>query len=213
MNEVGVAIVDDHPVTREGISALVETLPGYSVVASVDDPTQLRPDMGIDVVVLDLYLADGRPSTPAVAEIAGWARVLVMSASRAPADVLAVIQQGASGYVTKDTGRAAMLAVLSTVAAGGFSLSPQLADVLTAALARAPAVSQDVADLLSPREREALDLIASGFTHAQAARRMNVTKATVDTYVERIRVKLQAGNKAELTAIALRHRSAQGGVG
>lgn len=200
---VRVAVVDDHPVTREGVAALVGQLPGFIVVASLDDPTGLPRDAGIDVVVLDLYLADGLPSTSAVEQIAGWARVLVMSASRDPADVLAAVRAGASGYVTKDTSREGLLAVLRTVATGGFSLSPQLADVLTAALARVPATVGDPIDALSPREREALDLIASGFTHAQAARRMNVTKATVDTYVERIRTKLQAGNKAELTRIAL----------
>jgi DNA-binding NarL/FixJ family response regulator len=204
--DVRVAIVDDHPVTREGVAALLASSPGFEVVASVDDPAAVPRDGSVDVVVLDLYLADGRPSTPAVTEMATWARVLVMSASRAPADVLAVVRSGASGYVTKDTGKETLLAVLATVAAGGFSLSPQLADVLAAALSAAPAVPDDPSDLLSPREREALDLIAAGFTHAQAAKRMNVTKATVDTYVERIRVKLQAGNKAELTRIALAAR-------
>ncbi|MGD3112708.1 LuxR C-terminal-related transcriptional regulator [Streptomyces sp. YGL11-2] len=201
-----VAIVDDHPVTREGVAALVAADPRFEVVASVDDPAALPRDDSVDVVVLDLYLADGKPSTPAVAELATHTRVLVMSASRAPADVLAVVRAGASGYVTKDTAKATLLAVLTTVASGGFSLSPQLADVLTAALTPPPTVPEDPSELLSPREREALDLIAAGFTHAQAARRMNVTKATVDTYVERIRVKLQARNKAELTRIALAAR-------
>jgi DNA-binding CsgD family transcriptional regulator len=58
--------------------------------------------------------------------------------------------------------------------------------------------------VLSPREEETLDLIARGFTHAQVARRMGISKATVDTYVERIRGKLQVGNKAELTRAAMR---------
>src|SRR5262249_28775703 len=160
-------------------------------------PAELPRDAGIDVVVLDLYLADGLPSTSAVEQIAGWARVLVMSASKAPADVLAVVRAGASGYVTKDTSRDRLLAVLRIAAAGGFPRSPHRAAVLTAARAHLPGSVSEPIDALSPREREALDLIASGFTHAQAARRMNVTKATVDTYVERIRTKLQAGNKAE----------------
>lgn len=65
------------------------------------------------------------------------------------------------------------------------------------------ATGQPRLTLLSPREEQALDFIARGFTHAQTARRMGVTKATVDTYVERIRAKLQVGNKAELTRAAL----------
>ncbi|WP_424537102.1 LuxR C-terminal-related transcriptional regulator [Sphaerisporangium viridialbum] len=66
-----------------------------------------------------------------------------------------------------------------------------------------PAPQAQPAVKLSPREEQALDLIARGFTHAQAATRMGVSKATVDTYVERIRGKLQVGNKAELTRAAL----------
>jgi DNA-binding NarL/FixJ family response regulator len=56
---------------------------------------------------------------------------------------------------------------------------------------------------LSRREEQTLNLIAKGFTHAQIATRLNVQKTTVDTYVERIRAKLQVGNKAELTRAAL----------
>jgi DNA-binding NarL/FixJ family response regulator len=79
-----------------------------------------------------------------------------------------------------------------------------LADILhTQMTGQARPSPPDPRALLSPREEQALDLIARGYTHAQAATRMGVTKATVDTYVERIRAKLQVGNKAELTRAAL----------
>jgi DNA-binding CsgD family transcriptional regulator len=58
---------------------------------------------------------------------------------------------------------------------------------------------------LSPRERHTLSLIARGYTHQQAATRMGISKATVDTYVARIRAKLKVGNKAELAVAALRY--------
>jgi DNA-binding NarL/FixJ family response regulator len=62
-------------------------------------------------------------------------------------------------------------------------------------------------DQLSPREQEALTYIARGFTHQQTATRMGVSKATVDTYIARIRTKLNLGNKAELALAALRYLS------
>jgi DNA-binding NarL/FixJ family response regulator len=200
---IRVAVVDDHPVTCQGMAALINTLPGLSVVCTLCDSVDLTPDDAIDVVVHDLYLADGAPAVRAVERISTFARVLVMSASRAPGDILAVVRAGACGYVVKDTAPDALLAALNAVAVGGFALSPNLADILVAALGQAPALSQAPVDRLSPREHECLDLIAAGFTHAQAARRMDVSKSTVDTYVERIRMKLQVGNKAELTRIAL----------
>jgi len=60
------------------------------------------------------------------------------------------------------------------------------------------------APTLAPRERETLRYIAHGYTHAQAARRMGISEATVDTYVKRVRQKFKLGNKAELTILALR---------
>lgn len=200
---IRVAVVDDHPVTCQGMAALINTLPGLSVVCTLSDSIGITAADALDVVVHDLYLADGAPALGAVERISKFARVLVMSASRAPADILAVIRAGAGGYVVKDTTPDGLLAALNAVAIGGFALSPNLADILVAALGQVPTVSQPPADRLSARERECLDLIAAGFTHAQAARRMDVSKSTVDTYVERIRTKLQVGNKAELTRIAL----------
>jgi len=74
--------------------------------------------------------------------------------------------------------------------------------------ARPAGIMRDLArsrPVLSARERETLSYIARGFTHAQTARRMRVSTATVDTYVARIRAKLQIGNKAELALAALEH--------
>jgi two-component system, NarL family, nitrate/nitrite response regulator NarL len=84
-------------------------------------------------------------------------------------------------------------------------MSSQLADILHAGLATSapPAAPSEARPDLSAREEQTLELIARGFTHAQVATRMGVRKATVDTYVERIRGKLQLGNKAELTRAAL----------
>ena len=128
--------------------------------------------------------------------------MLIVSASRAPADVLAAMQAGASGYLTKQAGEEAYATAIRSVAAGTFYLSAQLADLIQAAtLGQAPARPQET---LSPREQEALGYIARGFTHQQTATRMGVSKATVDTYIARIRTKLQLGNKAELALAALR---------
>ena len=163
-------------------------------------------DLSLDVVVMDLYLDGDSPSLSAVAELAGAARVLVMSASGRPADVLGAIQAGASGYLTKRASPELLTSAVETLAAGGFSLSADLADVMQAALLErsgAPATAGKPAPQLSPRETETLRLIASGLTHSQIATRIGVTKATVDTYVERIRAKLQVGNKADLTRAAL----------
>jgi DNA-binding NarL/FixJ family response regulator len=201
-----VAVVDDHPVARHGITSILATFDDIVVASAVSAPSELvRAPSGAvdaDVILLDLYQADGRPALAAIAELSVHRPVLVVSASRAPADVLAAMQSGASGYVTKQASEEAYGTAIRSVAAGTFYLSAQVADIIQAAtLGQEAARPQET---LSPREQEALGYIARGFTHQQTATRMGVSKATVDTYIARIRTKLQLGNKAELALAALR---------
>ncbi|WP_194904003.1 response regulator transcription factor [Catenulispora rubra] len=201
-----VAVVDDHPVARRGIAAIIAGFPDLRVCATVAEACELprRPEDGqvdADVVVLDLYQADGHPALPAIAELSAQRPVLVLSASRSPAVALAAVRAGAAGFLTKAAQESAYAAAIRAVAAGTFYLSAQLADLIQAATLRGATGPQDA---LSPREQEALGFIACGFTHQQTATRMGISKGTVDTYVARIRTKLQLGNKAELTLAALR---------
>jgi two-component system, NarL family, nitrate/nitrite response regulator NarL len=206
---IRLAIVDDHPLARRGVESVLAGIEDLTVTASVATVAELPDPRALDLVILDLYLADGVPCTDAVRALRPHTRVLVLSASRVPADVVAVIRAGANGYLTKSAEPEMLVSSVQTVATGGFALSAELADILQAELAApapsgtAPAKKPGKAAELSPREREALSYIARGYTHAQTATRMAVTKATVDTYVERIRAKLQLGNKAELTRAAI----------
>ncbi len=202
-----VAIVDDHPIARRGVEQMLAEDGRMQVVASVASPAELAAILtggrSPDVVILDLYHEAGTPCLAAVAQLAERTRVLVMSASGRREDVLGAVRAGAAGFVTKHASPEMFVAAVKTVAAGGFALSPQLADILQAELGQVHRPVEAVSRPLSIREEETLSLIARGFTHAQVATRMGVSKATVGTYVERIRTKLQVGNKADLTRAAL----------
>ncbi|MEU8324489.1 response regulator transcription factor [Nonomuraea sp. NPDC048881] len=219
---IRIAVIDDHELIRHGLEYLLHRHEDLQVVLRGSSVGDLRGfDAGYDVLILDLYLAEDRPCLAAVKELSAVTRVLIVSASGRPADVLAAIRCGANGYVTKDAPSELIVAAVRTVAAGGFYLSAGLADILQSELdddTRPPAAADgsgngedgseggsegDARPRLSAREEETLSYIAQGFTHAQVGRRMGVSKATVDTYVERIRAKLQVGNKAELTRAAL----------
>jgi DNA-binding NarL/FixJ family response regulator len=205
-----VAIVDDHPVARQGLTAILAAAEDLTVTCAVEDCTLLpRNEAGkvdADLVILDLYLANGEPALAAISELSDVVPVLVVSASRKPIDVLAAMQAGASGYVTKQTTEEGYLTAIRSIATGGFHLSAQLADLIQAAtLSSHPTAAPAEHERLSRREQEALGFVARGFTHQQTASRMGVSKSTVDTYITRIRGKLHLGNKAELTMAALRY--------
>jgi len=207
---IRVAVIDDHPIARHGVEQMLAD--AFEVVASVATAAELvalGTRLRADVIIMDLYHDGELPCLAAIADLAAVARVLVISASGQASDVIGAIQAGASGYVTKHAETDMFVAAVRTVAAGGFAMSSQLADILQAGFAIQPPATSPAAEL-SAREEETLGLIAKGLTHSQVATRMGVTKATVDTYVERIRAKLQVGNKAELTRAALA-RSARPG--
>jgi DNA-binding NarL/FixJ family response regulator len=206
---IRVAIVDDHPIARRGLETLLSEAPDITVTGLAASAAELTADgpPPCDVLLLDLYHDGDDPCLDAITRLRQATQVLVVSASARPADVINSISAGAAGYVTKHADADMLLSAVRTVASGGFALSAQLADILQARLTateREPAELPTRDTVLSPREEETLDLIARGFTHAQVARRMGISKATVDTYVERIRGKLQVGNKAELTRAAMR---------
>ncbi|GAB3439919.1 response regulator [Actinophytocola sediminis] len=196
-----VAVVDDHPVAREGLRAILAATE-IEVVAAHAHPDELGA-VEYDVVVLDLYLDpdSGRPALDHVRRLAETRPVLVISASRHPEDVVAAVNAGASGFLNKQSTAESYVEAITVLAAGDFHVSAQLADMVAAVLPGLPADRPE----LSPREQETLSYIARGFTHGQTATRMGVSKATVDTYVARIRAKLQVGNKAELAIAALEH--------
>jgi two-component system, NarL family, nitrate/nitrite response regulator NarL len=216
---IQVAIVDDHPVARRGLQSILAEAGDIEVSTAVAAPGELsltgpgavRPD----VIMLDLYHDGDEPCLEVIVGLRQDHKVLVVSASGRPADVLGAIRAGACGYVTKLADPPMLIAAVHTVASGGFALSSQLADILQGELTRVPVAAAGAGTApgtpaLSQREEETLNLIAQGLTHAQAASRMGVSRATVDTYVERIRAKLHVGNKAELARAAVERRRPSG---
>jgi DNA-binding NarL/FixJ family response regulator len=200
---IRVAIVDDHPVARFGMQRIFDSEPKLEVVAAVASLGEFsaQPDAP-DLLILDLYLDHGRLTADQIAAAIRQCPALVVSASARQQDVLAAIRAGASGYLVKTAPVEAFTEAVRTVAAGGFYISSQLADLIDSSADDAEG-SRPIG--LAPRERQTLSLIAQGFTQAQAASRMGVSPATIDTYIKRIRRKLGPGNKADLTrrAIAL----------
>lgn len=196
---IDVAIVEDHPVTLEGIVAVVGSDPGLRVVAtagSVED--YVAAGACPHVVVLDLNLpgVTGGPAVRRVCE--GGAFVLVVSASDAPEDVLDCLAAGAVGYLTKGADAEEIRQAIRVVADGGTHVSPTLAGYLLAEDKRA-GVAHGV---LTDREREVLALVAAGETDRDIADTLGISVSTVRSHLDRIRVKTGRRRRADLTRLA-----------
>jgi len=173
---------------------------GMRVVTAVESVADLRPRSGgYDLVVLTLPRLTVT-GLEAVAMASAIGAPLVSTVWDGSPSLLATIRAGALGCVSRSVEQADVRDAMRVVARGGFYLCSRLADRFQAELAGR---AEEESGGLAPREIEALRWIAMGFTHAQIATRMGLSRATVNTYAKRIRTKLNVGNKAELTRMAI----------
>ncbi|WBB71278.1 response regulator transcription factor [Micromonospora sp. WMMD1128] len=206
-NPIRVVVVDDHPVFRLGMSALLDTLDGIECVgeaADAPDALTLVARVRPDVVLMDLHLGQGsgieatrllRRDHPAV-------RVLVVSMLNDDASLVAALRAGARGYVVKGASAADVERGIRGVAGGDLILGAPLADragVLLGARSDAPFPQ------LTDREREVLDLLARGLSNALIAHRLGLSAKTVRNNVSAVLVKLHLGSRSEAIALARDH--------
>lgn len=194
-----VAVICRNQVVRGGLERLVADSPDVAFCCAVTEAAELtvrraRPDL----LLLDAYPVRGAVGDPLPAVPVGG-RALVLCPPDTRVDLAAGLRAGVHAYLTRDAEADEMLTALRIVAAGGAYVCAELAPSL-----RTP--TEPVTERrprLASREIETLRWVAQGYTHGQIGRRMGLTEATVNTYVKRIRSKLNAGNKAELTRRAI----------
>ena len=196
-----VLVVDDHPLFREGLVGLLRTIDGIEVAGAVGDGetaiemcARLRPD----VVFMDLNLPgiSGIEATRQTLAAAPESAVLIMTMVDDDATVLAALRAGARGYLLKGADQDEVRAAVQTVVSGGAVFGAGVAAQVLA-MARTPLPPARLDDGLTAREGEVLDRIAAGLTNAQIARELGVSVKTVQNYVSRILLKLQATDRTQ----------------
>lgn len=206
---INVLIVDDHALVRMGIRRLLDDLPDMQVVAEAENGEEaliLVKTHKPDVILLDMKMPgiDGwevtrrlKKSNPLIKIIA----VTAMCAEPLPARVL---QLGAMGYLTKESGVDEMAAAIRKVAKGERYLSAEVAQKM--AINSLEAVKDSPFDALSEREMQVMFMITTGMEVADIAERLFLSTKTVNGYRYRMFEKLTIKNDVELTWLAMKHR-------
>lgn len=199
-----VVIADDHRIVRDGIRWMLSEDASIEIAGEAESGEallELLSDTPVDIVLLDVRMPGMsglealeriRPEFPQV-------RVIVLSMHDQPAYVRRAIELGASGYLLKNTGRDELVRALETVSDGGTYLQGDVvAPLITDVAANTSALR------LSPREREVLQLVAHGLENKQIAVELNISEATVKTYLRGIFERFDASSRAEAVAVGLR---------
>ncbi|WP_151483816.1 response regulator [Streptomyces albicerus] len=197
---ISLLIVDDHPVVRDGLRGMFESVPGFVVlgeasngVEAVARATALDPD----VILMDLRMPGGG-GVDAIAELTrrgARAKVLVLTTYDTDTDTLPAIEAGATGYLLKDAPRDELFTAVRAAAEGRTVLSPAVATRLVSAV-RTPAGGP-----LSTREREVLALVAKGTSNREIARVLFISEATVKTHLTHLYAKLGVNDRAAAVAV------------
>jgi DNA-binding NarL/FixJ family response regulator len=207
---IGVMVVDDHPIWRDGVARDLEEA-GYRVVATAGDgeaAVRIAAAARPQVLVVDLQMPklSGVEVTRQVMALDPTVRVLVLSASGEQADVLEAVKAGALGYLVKSASREELISAVARTAAGETVFTPGLAGLVLGEFRRLATGGPDarvVAPVLTERETEVLRLIAKGMTAKAVAERLVISHRTVQNHVQNTLNKLQLHNRVELVRYAI----------
>jgi len=204
--DIRVVIADDHPVVRDGLSALLASVPSITVAGlaangreAVQAAVTLRPD----VLVMDVQMPEltGVDAAGEISRVAPDVAVLMLTMFDDDYSVLAAMRAGARGYVLKGAQQDEIVRAIAAVAAGEAIFGPGVARMVLGLVASPPSAEEPF-DQLTGREREVLDLIAAGARNAEIARRMSIAPKTVANHISAIFTKLQIADRGEAIILA-----------
>jgi DNA-binding NarL/FixJ family response regulator len=204
---IGILVVDDHDIVRDGITALLRKENGIEVIgyaASGEGAVLAARDLRPDVVIMDLMLPDitGIVATRRILSQSPSIRIIVLSASHRPAQVHEALRAGARSYVIKEVAGATLGWAVRTVCDGNTYVSAGIGG-LTADDLDGTTAPKSPYEQLSVREREVLHHVVSGDSSAEIGRRLALSRKTIDSYRSRLMLKLNVRNRSELIRLVI----------
>ncbi len=212
MTRARVLLADDHDLFREGLAGLIEAQADLEVVGQAEDGLDalaLVRELKPDLIVMDIKMpvCDGLEATRLIRTEMPEARIVILTVHDEDEKLFEAIKAGASGYILKDTNSTDFLHSLRRALAGDAVLPPKLALRVLDEFARlahhaTADVSPSVAPDLTPREREVLNLVATGATDKEIAAQLSLSLHTVKSHVHSILGKLHAMNRRHAADLA-----------
>jgi DNA-binding NarL/FixJ family response regulator len=202
-------LCDDHRIFREGLKTLLGQTAGLQVIAEAADgaaAVACAQELAPDVVIMDISLPklNGIEATRRVLAARPETKVIVLSMHSDSRFIREALKVGASGYLLKDSAFEELLSAVASVLEGKTYLSPAIAHIVVEhSLGRAPSAGWTAFSVLTPREREVLQLFAEGRSTKQIALHLGLSAKTVETHRMQTMKKLHIHNIAGLTRYAI----------
>jgi DNA-binding NarL/FixJ family response regulator len=207
---ITIVLADDHHVVRQGLRALLQAEPDFSIVGEAADGREaltLIEGLKPKVLIVDVMMPglNGLEVTRQVHQLSAKTRVVVLSMYANEAYVMEALRNGASAYVLKESKAWDLLHAVREVAAGRHYLSPPLSQrAVEHYVQRAKETSLDLYDTLTTREKEVLQLVAEGHTNAEIAAKLFISPRTAETHRAHLMSKLSLHSQTDLIRYALK---------
>ncbi|NMN68923.1 response regulator transcription factor [Rhizobium sp. 57MFTsu3.2] len=204
---IRVAVIDDHPLFREGVSRSLSEIDGFHIVAegsTKDDAIRVAETLQPDVLLMDISMPGGGLNAilPILTTVPSQ-KIVMLTVSESSDDVTAALNCGAKGYVLKGVGSRALAEIIRSVAAGESYVAPALSARLLSSRSSPAPKTPSALEALTARELQVLQLVASGLSNKHVARQLDLHEKTVKHHMTQIMAKLGVANRTE-AAIALR---------
>jgi len=200
---IRIAIVDDHPLFREGVTRSLSEIGGFEIVgegATAQDAERIASTVQPDILLLDISMPGGGLSAVAsILAVHPAQKIVMLTVSETNADVTTALNAGVQGYILKGVGSRALAEILRNVAAGESYLSPMLSARLLSDL-QSPQSANGVADRLrqlTERQTEILRLVAEGLSNKEVALRLELQEKAVKHHMTGVLSKLHVRNRTE----------------
>lgn len=211
MKQIRILLADDHNVMREGLRLLLERQPGFKVVGEAADGRQAVEQAEAskpDVAVLDIAMPNlsGIEAAQRISAMLPHTRIIILSMHSDEGYVLRALKAGAKGYLLKDSAENDLIEAIRAVDEGKAFFSPEISNILVEDYVREMKRrgAEDSYELLTPREREILQLLAEGKSNKHIATVLDLSLYTVETHRRNLQDKLNLHSFAELILYAVR---------
>ncbi len=208
MPPIRIILADDHKIVRQGLRSLLKSHPGFEVIGEASDGEQalkLMEELCPDIAFMDVMMPNLNGIEAAkIAQQRGIKTKLIFLSMHANSTyAVRALRSGALAYVLKDSDFSEILQAIQNVMEGRHYLSTAIADEVFEMLLNAEAEKEDSLDVLSPREREILQLIAEGNANAAIAEKLTLSVRTVEAHRAHIMSKLRFNSQADLVRYAM----------
>jgi two-component system nitrate/nitrite response regulator NarL len=203
-----VLVIDDHPLLRRGVCQLLALTDGFTVVgeaANGREGIELAKQLDPDLILLDLNMKgiNGLETLRTLRDMGVDARIILLTVSNAPEDLIAAIRAGSDGYILKDNDPDDILRLICDAMHGQNAISPELTSLLATALREESVVENRHQVSLTERETAILKCLAAGMSNKLIARELDIMESTVKVHVRNLLKKLKFRSRVEAAVWAV----------